>query len=110
MAETVLHIAICDDDAAQREYLSALVAKWQRATKVSEYASAEEFLFSGFERTDILLLDVQMPGMNGYEATKAIRALGIGIGIPVFALTASSQEADKGLALQAGMNAFLPKQ
>ena len=76
MAGNEVRIAICDDDGTQREYLSALIGKWPQATRVNEYASAEEFLFSGIENTDILLLDVQMPGMDGMALAHALRERG----------------------------------
>ena len=58
---------------------------------------------------DAVLMDVQMPGMDGYEATRAIRATGCGAGLPVFAMTAANDEGERRHALDAGMNAFLPK-
>ena len=61
------------------------------------------------EGYDAVLMDVQMPGMNGFEATEAIRALARGASVPVFALTASSYEADQCTARRVGMNAFLQK-
>lgn len=60
---------------------------------------------------DAVLMDVRMPGMDGYETTKAIRALDSTQNgqVPVFAMTASTDERDKRSALEAGMNAFLTK-
>ena len=60
---------------------------------------------------DIILMDVQMPRMNGYEATKAIRALPNAdvANIPVLAVTANVFEKDKNEAFDAGMNDHLSK-
>jgi CheY-like chemotaxis protein len=60
---------------------------------------------------DIILMDVQMPNMNGYEATKAIRALSdpAKAGIPIIAMTANAFEEDKRDARNAGMNGHLAK-
>ncbi|MBE6913579.1 MAG: transporter substrate-binding domain-containing protein [Ruminococcaceae bacterium] len=60
---------------------------------------------------DIVLMDVQMPVMNGYAATKAIRALpDIGLSeIPIIAMTANAFEEDRRAALAAGMDAHLAK-
>ena len=60
---------------------------------------------------DLVLMDVQMPVMNGYEATKAIRALDDPAlaGITILAMTANAFEEDKKEALECGMNGFLSK-
>ena len=60
---------------------------------------------------DLILMDIQMPRMNGYEATKAIRKLpgGYAAGIPIIAMTANAFEEDKQNALSAGMNGHLAK-
>lgn len=60
-----------------------------------------------------ILMDVQMPVMNGYEATKTIRAfeqkIGDGRRIPIVAMTANAFDEDKKQALESGMNAFVSK-
>ena len=60
---------------------------------------------------DIILMDIQMPKMNGYEAAKQIRALEDPqkAGIPIVAVTANAFEEDRKLALEAGMNGHLAK-
>ena len=60
---------------------------------------------------DIILMDIQMPNMDGYEATKMIRALEDKnkANIPIIAVTANAFEEDRKLALDAGMNGHLAK-
>ena len=60
---------------------------------------------------DLVLMDVQMPVMNGYEATKQIRALRDPAlaGITILAMTANAFDEDKKKALECGMNGFLSK-
>jgi signal transduction histidine kinase/CheY-like chemotaxis protein len=60
---------------------------------------------------DLILMDIQMPCMNGYEATKAIRALENRdvAGIPIIAMTANAFEEDRQAAFQAGMDGHLAK-
>lgn len=59
---------------------------------------------------DGILMDIQMPNMNGYDATEAIRALGGKRGsIPIIAMTANAFEEDRKKALAAGMNAHIVK-
>lgn len=60
---------------------------------------------------DAILMDVQMPVMNGYEATRTIRALPRKDvkTIPIIAMTANAMEDDKANALKSGMDAHLAK-
>ena len=60
---------------------------------------------------DLVLMDVQMPVMNGYEATKQIRALRDPAlaGITILAMTANAFDEDRKKALECGMNGFLSK-
>lgn len=60
---------------------------------------------------DMILMDVQMPVMNGYDATKAIREIENPeiANIPIIAMTANAFEEDKTLALKSGMNDHLAK-
>jgi signal transduction histidine kinase len=59
------------------------------------------------ESFDIILMDCQMPIMDGFEATKQIRKAGINT--PIIALTANAQESDKKTCLEVGMTDFLSK-
>ena len=60
---------------------------------------------------DLILMDVQMPVMNGYDATRAIRDLGhpLALTIPIIAMTANAFSEDIRDALEAGMNAHVAK-
>jgi CheY-like chemotaxis protein/HPt (histidine-containing phosphotransfer) domain-containing protein len=58
---------------------------------------------------DIILMDVQMPRMDGYEATREIRKLPRGATIPIIGMTANVFEKDRQACLAAGMNDFIPK-
>ena len=63
------------------------------------------------DRYDLILMDVQMPKMNGYEATKRIRAMRdkVKANIPIIAMTANAFEEDRQNAINAGMNAHIAK-
>ncbi len=63
------------------------------------------------ERPDVFLMDIQMPEMDGYEATRTIRALeneGLA-NIPIIAMTANAFREDADAALEAGMQAHIAK-
>ena len=59
------------------------------------------------EEPDLVFMDVQMPNMNGYEATQAIR--GKGYTLPVIAVTANALKGEQDKCLAAGMDGFLTK-
>lgn len=79
--------AICDDEAADLQYLSALVQKWAKhnnhRVEVSVFKSAEAFLFCYAQEKDydLLLLDIEMGALNGVELARKIRAENTGIQI-----------------------------
>lgn len=101
----MIHLAICDDDKRFLEYLAGEVEGWAQAEReacsVELYPGADAFLFAWEERknTDILLLDIEMPGTDGIALARKLRQLGDLIGIifvtgnPDFALEGYDLEA-----------------
>ena len=72
---------------------------------VSMVGKSEEYYY------DVILMDVQMPIMNGYEATRTIRSLPREDvkTLPIIAMTANALEEDKAAALKSGMNDHIAK-
>lgn len=58
---------------------------------------------------DIIFMDIQMPVMNGYEATEAIRKLTAGKNVPIIAITAGTEKDEKNKCLEIEMNDYISK-
>lgn len=91
------------------ELLRMTCAEIEHATNGKE--ALEKFVLSDSRYYDAILMDVQMPTMNGYEATKAIRNSNHrdANSIPIIAMTANAFSEDVSASLQAGMNAHIAK-
>src|SRR5215470_11379294 len=99
-------IAIVDDDESFRESVQALLQSAGR--RAVTFPSAEQFLASGAAATaDCLILDLRMPGIDGFELHRRMRAAGSRI--PIIVITAYSDDVSRARALAAGGPAFLPK-
>jgi len=61
------------------------------------------------ERPDLILMDLQLPGMDGLTATRLLRQDPVTAEIPVVALTAHAMMGDRERALEAGCNGYIPK-
>lgn len=102
-----LHVLIVDDNAINRRVLSRLLDQMgMTAETADDAASAIRRVEKG--GIDLVLMDVQMPDMNGYEATAVLRARGFH-DLEIVACTAHAFEADREKALECGMNGHLAK-
>jgi PAS domain S-box-containing protein len=103
-------ILLAEDNEANQFLIKAITKSqdWD-ITVVDNGAEAVEKYKS--EKYDIILMDVQMPVMNGYEATKIIRQLEFkkGIHTPIIALTAYAMKSDKDVCIEAGMDDYISK-
>ena len=75
-----------------------------------EAGSAEDGIELARNRNpDLVLMDIQLPGMNGIDALKVLRADASTAGIPVIAVTASVMQQDRNLITEAGFDGYIGK-
>ena len=108
-----LHFLAAEDNEINAEILTELLAVEEATCEVVENGqlAVERFAAAPEGEFHAILMDVQMPVMNGYDATRAIRALArpdAGT-IPIIAMTANAFAEDERAALDAGMNAHVAK-
>ncbi len=105
-----LRILLADDYEINQKLIRAMLRKdGHEILAVSDGARA--VTAAGDASFDVVLMDVQMPGMDGYQATAAIRAQESGSGrrVPIVALTAHAMQGDRERCLAAGMDEYLAK-
>lgn len=80
-----------------------------QATMIEVSNGVEALEYCQKQLPDILLMDVQMPKMNGYEATRSIRLLEKGTHVPIIAFTAGNVKGEREKCLESGMDDFVVK-
>ncbi len=108
-----LHFLAAEDNEINAEILSEILEIEGASCEIAANGqlAVERFARAAEGEFDAILMDVQMPVMNGYEATRAIRALDRSDAalIPIIAMTADAFTEDQKAALDAGMNAHVAK-
>ena len=108
-----MHILVAEDNEINAEILSELLDMAGASCEIYENGqlAAEAFEQSEPGQYQLVLMDVQMPVMNGYDATRAIRksAHPMAEKIPIIAMTANAFAEDIRDALESGMNAHVSK-
>ena len=105
-----LRVLLVEDDEINRDVARDILRRTGAGIEVAAdgYAALEILERQG-QRFDAVLMDVQMPGMDGYEATRLIRdRLGLS-SLPIVAMTANAMEADRLKSMDAGMIAHVAK-
>ena len=107
------HILLTEDNELNQEIAVAILEGAGFSTEIAENGQIAVDMISRSQPGyyQLVLMDVQMPVMNGYEATKAIRKLENRelASIPILAMTANAFEEDKQEALNSGMNGHIAK-
>ena len=102
-----LKIIIAEDDETSREYLTLLVNDFCREILKAETGNKTIELCRRNPDIDLILMDIQMPGMNGYEATQQIREFNRDV--IIIAQTAFALGGDRERSIEAGCNAYITK-
>ncbi|HEY2646069.1 MAG TPA: response regulator [Candidatus Acidoferrales bacterium] len=109
-AAAILHVLVAEDNAVNQKLIARLLEKRSHVTRVVENGLEAVKTLEG-ENYDLVLMDMQMPEMDGFEATREIRKREnlIGLHTPIVALTAHAMKGDKERCLEAGMDGYLTK-
>ena len=101
-------VLLAEDEPINQEVARELLA--DAGLQVELAADGEQAVaMAGAQRFDLILMDMQMPRLNGLQATRAIRAGTASQGTPILAMTANAFEQDRQACLEAGMNDHLAK-
>ena len=105
-----LHILVAEDNKVNQR-LAVRMPEKQGHTVVVAGDGREALIALGREAFDVVLMDIQMPEMDGIEATAAIRKKeqGVGSHIPIVAMTANAMKGDRERCLEAGMDGYVSK-
>ncbi|MBT9584072.1 response regulator [bacterium] len=102
------HVLLVEDNKFNQQVAQGLLEHLGLTCKIAENGlEALEMLWGGV--FDLVLMDCQMPGMDGYEATRTIRERENTSRIPIIAMTAHARQGDRELCLEAGMDDYLSK-
>ena len=101
-------ILVVEDQADNRQILRDLLGN--AGFELMEAENGEEALAAvAKQRPDLILMDIQLPTMDGYEATRRIRANPEMKEVPIIAVTSYALTGDDAKALAAGCNAYVTK-
>jgi signal transduction histidine kinase/ActR/RegA family two-component response regulator/PAS domain-containing protein len=105
----IAHLLLVEDDPVIRLFLGKLLAIYYNIDVAEDGLKAVEMWGKGIY--DLVLMDVQMPHLNGFEATRVIRKKEQELGghTPIVAMTGHASKEDGELCLSAGMDAFITK-
>ena len=109
-AQRPLRILLAEDNPVNRRLACRMLEKKGHTVLTAE-DGREVLAVLEKETVDLILMDVQMPGMDGVEATRVIRGREVpgGFHVPIVALTAHAMSGDRDYCLQAGMDDYLTK-
>jgi twitching motility two-component system response regulator PilH len=105
---TIKNILIVDDSRTELLYLADMLMRRGYSVKTANNAEDALRLIAG-ERPDLLLLDVVMPGLNGFQLTRQLTKDPASAEIPIILCTSKNQEADRVWGLRQGAKDYILK-
>jgi CheY-like chemotaxis protein len=102
-------VLIVDDDMRNIYSLTNVLEEEGMKCYVAENGRVAVDLLNQQQDVDIVLMDIMMPEMDGYEATMAIRKMNTYDKLPIIALTAKAMKGDREKCLEAGMSDYVSK-
>jgi CheY-like chemotaxis protein len=108
--DVTLKILLAEDGLANQKMAVGLLTRWGHAVTVANNGEQSVELWQR-QPFDLILMDVQMPVMDGFAATRRIRTLEKGTGrrVPIIAMTAHAMKGDRERCLEAGMDEYVSK-
>jgi CheY-like chemotaxis protein len=105
-----LKIMIAEDNKINMLLLTTIIKNINIETTIYEVFNGVEAVdqFNAIN-PDIIFMDIQMPTMNGFEATMAIRNFDLGKTVPIIAVSAGAEKDEKKKCIEAGMNDYISK-
>jgi two-component system, sensor histidine kinase and response regulator len=107
-----LRILLAEDSLANQKLAIGLLTKWGHSVMLATNGREAMTKATSNERFDLVLMDVQMPEMDGFEATRSIREYEdatLREHLPIVAMTAHAMKGDRERCLAAGMDAYISK-
>jgi CheY-like chemotaxis protein len=97
------------EDNEKNRYLISFILKAEGFDVIEAITGEGGVEMAIRESPDLVLMDIQLPGIDGYEATRQIRASPVNGNIPIVALTSYAMSGDRKRALSAGCNGYVEK-
>ncbi len=105
---TIKKILVVDDSKTELMYLTDLLGKKGFSVKTAENAE-DAFRRLGEEKPELILMDVVMPGQNGFQLTRAISRDPLYSDIPIIMCTSKNQETDRVWGMRQGARDYITK-